>query len=82
MKCSSGKKCFEDEFLATEALIQNHVINDHTFGAGPINVYECDMCGYWHFTSKGVRHEVLDDPDLRDRIKREREGHFWERRLK
>lgn len=82
MRCSSGKKCFELESLALEALVQNHIINEYPRDEGPINIYECEKCGYWHFTSKGLKHTHLEDPEIQDRIKKERQANYWERKLR
>ena len=82
MTCVSGKKCFEDEKLALEALIQNHVIYSYSEGNGPINVYECRECGFWHFTSKGLKNEILLKPDIQSRIKKEQQANYWERKLR
>lgn len=82
MKCSTGKRCFEDGIVALDALIQNHIINDYASKEGPINIYQCDLCGSWHFTSKGPRHEALADPETQERIRKERRANYWERKLK
>ncbi|SNS69849.1 hypothetical protein SAMN05421640_0900 [Ekhidna lutea] len=81
-KCISGKKCFESEELAEEALIQNHIRNNYRGGEGPVNVYQCDNCGYWHFTSKGDKSEKLRDPEVLEFIERERRAFDWERKLR
>ena len=80
--CSSGKRTFETESLAVEALIQNHIINNYRANEGPVNVYECPECGYWHFTSKSARHSLFDDPEIMKTIAREKQAHNWERGLK
>ena len=82
MKCITGKKCFEEEFLALEALIQNHIFNDYSEAEGPINIYQCHECDHWHFTSKGLKHEVLNAPETKARIKRERQANYWERKIR
>lgn len=79
--CITGKRSFADEELALEALIQHHIINDYPPNQGPINVYECSECGNWHFTSKGT-NKILDNPDIKNRIKKERIANQWERRLR
>jgi len=83
MQCSSGKKgCFERESLALEALVQNHIMNDYSVDEGPINVYQCDECDYWHFTSREPKNAILEDPDTLKRIKKERRANYWERKLR
>ncbi|MEP5103839.1 MAG: hypothetical protein ABJQ84_04430 [Ekhidna sp.] len=80
--CVTGKRCFSDEALAVEALIQHHIINDYKGGQGPINVYQCIDCGNWHFTSKGPRNAFFEDDSVIKRIENERRGLSWERKLR
>jgi len=80
MRCSSGKICYDSEAIAQEALIQNHARNNYAAGQGPINIYECDICGSYHFTSKGSPHPILEEE--KDRIKKLREGYNWEDRFR
>ena len=68
--------------MAIEGLLQNHVVNKHRPGAGPKTVYECEHCLNWHLTSKGELHEVLNDPESLERIKREQRALDWERQLR
>ena len=82
MGCSTGKRMFLSEGLAEEALIQNHIRNDYRPGEGPTNIYECAICGAWHFTSKNAIHPLLEDPDVIKRIETERRAYLWEQRLK
>ena len=82
MRCVTGKRCFESEELAVEALVQHHIINHYSEGQGPINVYHCPHCEHWHFTSKGERNEILNDPGTQARIKKERQSNYWERKLR
>lgn len=80
--CGSGKRLFESEAIALEALIQNHIVNTYNVGEGPRNVYLCNECGSWHFTSKGETHSFLDDEETMAKIKKERIASHWERKLK
>lgn len=83
MKCATGKRVFESEALAEEALIQNHVRNDYSRQTnGPTNIYQCRDCGFWHFTSKGGLHPMFEDEGVQERIKRERAAYHWEQRLR
>jgi len=79
-KCATHKVCFESKGLAEEALIQNQSQNQHRAGGGPINVYQCRDCGYYHFTSKGAVSDVLSEN--KHQISRNREASFWERKLR
>ena len=83
MFCSVSRKVsYASEALALEALIQHHIRQHHSPGKGPVNIYLCNHCGEWHFTSKGEHHPELQLPETQARIKKEREGLYWERRLR
>ena len=74
MDCVTKKVCFATKELAEEALINNRV----RFNTGPNNIYQCDDCGYYHFTSQGSVHSSLADKETKERIKRETDAGFWE----
>lgn len=81
MHCSVTRKVsFDSEIIAEEALISHQSRQFHQNGGGPINVYQCEHCNAWHFTSKGPVHPKLlnekGDIDLG------RESSYWERRLR
>jgi hypothetical protein len=80
--CISGKSIFQSKELAEEALIQNHIRNNHREGSGPINVYECRDCLNWHFTSNGNVSPLLLDSEIKKRIAKERTALEWEYRFK
>lgn len=80
--CPSGKRSFDNQELAEEALIQNHIRNYHRTNGGPINIYSCRDCGVYHFTSKGEIHNLLLDEGSKERIKKEQQADFWERKLR
>jgi len=82
VNCITGKRVFEDLLIAEEALIQNHIRNEYRPGEGPINVYQCTQCGFWHFTSKGEKNELFEDPEVAKRIAVERRAFSWERKLR
>ncbi len=83
MFCPVSKKVsYENEELALEALIQHHIRNFHQQDRGPRNIYECQHCGSWHFTSKGARHPELESDEVKQRIKKEQLGEYWERKLR
>jgi hypothetical protein len=83
MFCSvTRKRSFDSEELALEALFQHHISQHHPDGRGPVNFYLCDHCSQWHFTSKGEPHFKLVSEEGKSRIKKEREGTYWERRLR
>ncbi len=80
--CVTGKKVYENESIAIEALIQHHIMNEFGEKEGPINVYSCLECGNWHFTSKGPKNDIFEDVEVVQRIKKERLAFQWERKLK
>lgn len=82
MKCSSGKRAYSNLVLAKETLIQHHIRNNYKRGEGPINVYECQECGNWHFTSKGAENEIFEDQEVMARIESERRAFLWEQKLR
>ena len=82
MKCVSGKVVHYSEQSALEALVQNHIRFYHNDNAGPVNVYECRDCGYFHLTSSGSKHPLLDDPEVKKRIKLEKQSLHWESKLR
>lgn len=82
MSCSTGKSSFDSQELATEALIQNHIRFNHHSGQGPLNVYKCERCDQWHFTSRQPISEVLLDADTQARIRKEKQALEWEQKLR
>ncbi|MBR07381.1 MAG: hypothetical protein CMP48_06805 [Rickettsiales bacterium] len=82
MKCSTGKRPYDSEQMALDALIDLRGRNNYRENSGPINVYPCDDCGAWHFTSKGTVHPELTKSDVQDRIKSQKEADYWERKLR
>ena len=66
--------------MAINALIENRIRFHHPEGGGPINIYECAECGYFHFTSQGETHtELIEQSDF---IEKQRRARDWEHRLR
>ena len=82
ISCVTGKRVFDDEDLAIEALIQHHTINNYRMGEGPVSIFQCNDCGCWHFTSKGAVHASLLDSENQSKMKMAREALDWERKLR
>jgi len=78
--CPTGKRSYLSAAIAEEALIQSHVIGNHREGSGPINYYQCELCGNWHLTSKG--DSILIKEELKKRIDREKNAYEWEKKLR
>lgn len=79
--CPTGKICHISKELAEEALVENRARNNFGAAAGPINIYECEVCHNFHFTSKGTPHEMLSDPEVQTKIDRMKIQHHWERKF-
>lgn len=66
--------------LAETALIDQHIYKGFLPHEGPQNVYECDICGYWHLTSKAFsRNEQLQEMIDSGELKKKQEASKWER---
>jgi hypothetical protein len=81
IKCPTGKRVYITEILAEDALIDAHSRNNYA-GTGPINIYRCEDCGYYHLTSKGKMNEKLAQQIANGKIKRQQDANQWERKLK
>jgi hypothetical protein len=79
--CSSGKRPFDSEELAKEALVDIRARNRWTDDQGPNGIYLCDSCGCYHFTSKSQEPEETLSEDLKKRIQREKQAQFWINKL-
>ncbi len=80
MKCSTGKYQYMSQDLAETALIDQHIYKGFKPHEGPQNVYECDICGYWHLTSKVTeRNERLQEAIDSGEMKKKQEAQRWER---
>jgi hypothetical protein len=58
-RCSTGKVIYVTQALAEDGLIDAWVRNNYKLGTGPVNIYPCDDCGNFHFTSKGAMNDRL-----------------------
>lgn len=76
--CPTNKDYYHNEDMAIEALIQHQGRNHYAPGAGPINVYRCNLCDGYHFTSKGEVNPVLNDPEVKRRISLLRQSSEWD----
>jgi hypothetical protein len=82
IKCVTQKKVYHTQELAEEALIGAHTRFDYAAGHGPIAVYKCEDCGYYHLTSKGPTNVTLAQHLKSGKINRQKEADAWERKLK
>jgi len=81
IKCPTGKRVYLTETLAEDALIDAHSRHQYA-GTGPLAVYQCQECGYYHFTSKGKMNEKLAQQMASGKIKRQQEANQWVNKLK
>src|SRR5258706_13103572 len=57
--CISNKKIYQSREVAEDALIEARTKFNYAPHSGPIAVYKCDDCGFFHLTSKGKINERL-----------------------
>ncbi len=80
--CPSGKKCYTSKEQAESELIIFRNEGNFRQGSGPINVYQCQTCDEWHFTSKGAPSIVLNAQLDRKEGSITSEAKHWESKLK
>ncbi|MBS1487884.1 MAG: hypothetical protein JST43_09890 [Bacteroidetes bacterium] len=81
LTCRTGKRIYQTEAVAEDALIDAHSRNNYS-GSGPVAVYRCEECGYWHFTSKGAINERLALLLKNGKLNLQQEASQWEKKLK
>jgi hypothetical protein len=81
IKCVSNKKVYLNREVAEEALIESHSQFEHQ-GGGPIAVYQCEDCGYFHLTSKGPINPRLAALKKGGEIDRARQANQWLHKIK
>jgi hypothetical protein len=79
--CVSNKKPFLSKELAEEALIESHSQFEHK-GGGPVAIYQCEDCGYFHLTSKGQMNPRLATLIQEGKIDRARQANQWLHKIK
>ena len=82
IKCVSNKKPYPSKEIAEEALIEAHSNFEYKPGSGPISVYLCEDCGYYHLTSKGTMNEKLEQLIKAGKIQRQKEANQWLNKIK
>jgi hypothetical protein len=80
--CSSGKKVYTTQPMAEEALLEAWMRYNVSTTNGPIAVYQCEDCGYFHLTSRGPMNEKLAKYLAEGKLKKDQEARYWEDRLK
>lgn len=79
LTCRTGKRVYQTAIIAEEALIDAHSRNSYS-GTGPISIYQCEECGYYHFTSKGPINEKLKELINSGKIKLQQQASEWSRK--
>jgi len=82
IKCVTGKNAYATQELAEEALLHAHTRLDFAKGRGPVSVYRCDDCGYFHLTSKGPINPALDHYLRTEKFERDKQATGWLNKLK
>lgn len=82
IKCSTQKKVYLTQALAEEALIGARTQFEYAKGQGPVAVYKCDDCGYYHLTSKGQVNSTLTQHLKDGTIDREKQANDWLNKMK
>ena len=80
--CTSAKKMYPSLEIAEDALIEARTQFDYQVNQGPIGVYLCEDCGYYHLTSQGKMNENLAAQLKDGKIKRQKEANQWMTKLK
>ena len=81
-KCITGKKLYPTLDIAEEALIDARTTFDYAPGKGPIAVYRCEECGYFHLTSQGAMNEKLARLIAEGKIDLQKEANRWLNKMK
>jgi len=75
--CPTGKKAFASLEVAEDVLIETWSRFEFAPNQGPIAVYKCDDCGYYHLTSQGILNEKLKKKLEDGSIARQKEANRW-----
>ena len=81
-KCSTNKRVYESYDSAVSALIEARTRFDYTKDRGPVTVYQCEECGYYHLTSQGKMNDTLEKYMAEGKIKLQKEADRWLDKLK
>jgi len=81
-KCVTHKRLYEDYDAAVSALIEARTRFDYAANHGPVTVYKCEECGFYHLTSQGKMNETLEKYLATGKIKLQKEADRWLDKLK
>lgn len=80
--CITSKKMYPSQEIAEDALIEARTQFDYKENQGPIGIYLCEDCGYYHLTSQGKMNERLAAQLKDGKIKLQKEANQWMDKLK
>lgn len=80
--CVTGKKMYPTMEIAEDALIEARTQFEYKANQGPIGVYVCDDCGYYHLTSQGKMNDRLAAQLKDGKINLQKEANQWIDKLK
>ena len=80
--CPSHKRVYRSRELAEDALIEARTKFNYALNQGPIAVYQCDDCGFFHLTSQGKMNERLAKQIGEGKIDLQKEANRWIDKLK
>ena len=79
MNCSTGKNQYSTKFLGETSLIDIHIHRNFLPDQGPQTVYQGEVCGEWHLTSKAPkRNERLQEMIDSGEMQRKQQARRWE----
>ena len=76
--CRTNKKVYQTVEIAEDALLEANI----KFERGPIAIYKCEDCGYYHLTSQGQMNEKLAAFIAAGKLKQQKEANGWLDKLK
>lgn len=82
VKCVSNKKVYPSKEIAEDALIEARTQFEYKIGSGPVAIYQCEDCGYFHLTSKGPMNQKLEQLMKDGKIQRQKEANQWLNKIK
>jgi hypothetical protein len=82
MLCSTGKRIYDTAQMAEDGLIETWTRFNVTPGNGPVGVYRCEDCGFYHLTSKGPMNAKLASYLAEGKIKWQTDINYWEDKFK
>ena len=82
IKCISHKKVYASREIAEDALIEARTHYTYAPKGGPVSVYQCEDCGYYHLTSQGTINPKLALYMANGKIDREKEANMWLNKIK